>query len=101
MKDERHRLTISVPPDVAERLADEKNASAFVTERVRTHIRLEALRRDLAAAGIHVTQRGVAEARARRYVMQAQWPQERYAALEQRVSAAARGEQAEPQAPAA
>lgn len=99
-EEQRHRLTISVPPDVAERLAGEKNVSAYLTDRVRQHMALDALKRDMAEAGIHVTAHGAAEARRRRRHVQAQWPEERYAALEQRVSAAAR-EPGTPQVPAA
>jgi hypothetical protein len=71
------RLTISVPPDVAETLAEQPNASAYVTETIRARKRLDALRAEFAAMGIQVTEQGLANARARRAAVEAEWTKER------------------------
>ncbi|MFY1588165.1 hypothetical protein ACN267_27135 [Micromonospora sp. WMMD734] len=79
------KLSISVPPDVAERLEQEPNASAYVTQAVRDRMRLDALAAELAHQGIEVTEQGVAEARARRAAVDAAWPNERRLAVRDRV----------------
>ncbi len=55
------KIAISIPDDVAERLAagDIENVSAYVTEAVRRQIRIEQTRKLLAEAGIQVTPEGV------------------------------------------
>ncbi|MET7710238.1 hypothetical protein [Micromonospora sp. NPDC005189] len=78
------KLSISVPPDVAERLQHEPNASAYVTQAVRDRMRLDALDAELAHQGIHITEQGVAEARARRAAVEAAWSPERRDALRER-----------------
>ncbi|MEU7799601.1 hypothetical protein AB0B10_10050 [Micromonospora arborensis] len=90
------KLSISVPPDVAERLERESNASAYITQAVRDRMRLDALDAELAHQGIQITEQGVAEARARRAVVEADWSPERRRALRERarqhtVDAAASG----------
>jgi hypothetical protein len=79
------KLSISVPPDVAERLEQEPNASAYITQAVRDRMRLDALDAELAHQGIQVTEQGVAEARARRAAVEAGWPAERRQAIRDRV----------------
>lgn len=55
------KIAISIPDDVAERLAagDIDNVSAYVTEALRRQIAVEKTRQMLEDAGIHVTQEGV------------------------------------------
>jgi hypothetical protein len=79
------KLSISVPQDVADILAEQPNASAYVTEVVRDRTRLDALRAELAHAGVHVTEQGLADARARRAAVDAQWPAERYETVRKQV----------------
>lgn len=79
------KLSISVPPDVAEQLEQEPNASAYVTLAVRDRMRLDALDAELAHTGIEITPQGVAAARARRAAVEAAWPQERRQAVRDRV----------------
>ncbi len=78
------KLSISVPFDVAERLQHETNASAYVTQAVRDRMRLDALDAELAHQGIPITEQGVAEARARRAAVEAEWSPERRDALRER-----------------
>jgi hypothetical protein len=79
------KLSISVPPDVAERLEQEPNASAYIVQAVRDRMRLDALDAELAHAGIQITEQGVAQARARRASVEADWPAERRQAVRDRV----------------
>ncbi|TDB80162.1 hypothetical protein [Micromonospora sp. KC721] len=79
------KLSISVPPDVAEQLEREPNASAYITQAVRDRMRLDALAAELAHQGIQVTEQGVAEVRARRAAVEAEWPAERRQAVRDRV----------------
>jgi hypothetical protein len=55
------KIAISIPDDVAERLAagDIENVSAYVTEAVRRQIEIEKVRQELADAGFTITQEGV------------------------------------------
>jgi hypothetical protein len=55
------KITISIPDDVAERLAagDVENVSAYITEAVRRRIVVENTRDFLRARGINVTEEGV------------------------------------------
>jgi hypothetical protein len=54
------KIAISVPDDVAERLARESNISAYVTESVRRRMEGESLRAALRARGFNITDDGVA-----------------------------------------
>lgn len=56
------KLAISVPDDVAERLAREPNVSAFITEAVRTRMISESVRNTMRAAGFKLTDEGLARA---------------------------------------
>jgi hypothetical protein len=84
----KRRVTISVPPDVAETLERQGTgkASAYVTEAVRGHRRWGDFCAMLSEAGAEIpTDQGMAAARARRLAGQTEWPEERYAALQARV----------------
>jgi hypothetical protein len=59
------RIAMNVPDDVAERLAQEDNVSAFVTQAVRARIRRELTRSMMEASGLRVTDAGVAAMRRR------------------------------------
>jgi hypothetical protein len=59
------KLAISVPDDVAARLDQESNVSAFITESIRRRMVGEQTRHALAAAGRPVSEEGVARAKAR------------------------------------
>ncbi|NES27726.1 hypothetical protein GCE86_10865 [Micromonospora terminaliae] len=85
------KLSISVPPDVAERLEREPNASAFLVHAARALMRREALDAELAHQGVAVTEEGVARARAARAAVDVAWPAERYQAIRERVRQAAAG----------
>ncbi|MCW3820012.1 hypothetical protein ONA91_36830 [Micromonospora sp. DR5-3] len=82
------KLSISVPPDVAERLEREPNASAYLVHAARVLMRREALDAELAHHGITVTDEGVARARAARAAVDVSWPAERYQAVRDRVRGA-------------
>jgi len=56
------KIAISVPDDVAERLAKEPNVSAFVTEAVRRQMAGERTLMALRQAGFQITEAGLAEA---------------------------------------
>jgi hypothetical protein len=58
------RVTVSLPDDVAARLEQERNASAYVTEALRERIVREQTMALLAAHGFEVTEEGKARARA-------------------------------------
>lgn len=83
----KRRVTISVPPDVAEALEQQPNASAYVTETVRARRSFEQFRDLMAEAGVPLTEEGMAAARARRLAVQADWTPDRVAALRGRVRA--------------
>ncbi|MFG1656675.1 hypothetical protein ACGFIY_09115 [Micromonospora chersina] len=87
------KLSISVPPDVAERLEREPNASAFLVHAARALMRREALDAELAHQGIAVTEDGIARARAARAAVDVAWPAERYQAIRERVRHAAGGDE--------
>ena len=65
------KIAISVPDDVAERLEQEPNVSAYITEAVRRRMAGEQVRRVLAEAGRPVTEEGVARAHARMQALRA------------------------------
>lgn len=81
----KRRVTVSVPADVAETLEQQPNASAYVAQAVRDRRRMDEYRAALVQAGVQLTEQGMAEARARRLAVKAQWPAERYAAVSERV----------------
>ncbi|MBQ0993727.1 hypothetical protein PSH03_006283 [Micromonospora sp. PSH03] len=56
------KIAISVPDDVAERLAEESNVSAFITDSVRQRMAGERTRRALRQVGFRLTDEGLAEA---------------------------------------
>jgi metal-responsive CopG/Arc/MetJ family transcriptional regulator len=59
------RITISLPDDVADRLDEAPNASAFIASAVRHTVRGEQTAGMLASAGIEVTEEGRERARQR------------------------------------
>ncbi|MFG2052508.1 hypothetical protein ACGFI9_00635 [Micromonospora sp. NPDC048930] len=79
------KLSISVPPDVAERLEREPNASAYLVHAARVLMRREALEAELAHQGIALSEEGAARARAARAAVDAAWPADRYQAVRERV----------------
>jgi hypothetical protein len=79
------KLSISVPQDVAERLARSHNASGYVTDAVRARMRAEELDALLAARGMSVTPEGRARAAAARAAAAAEWTPERWEQLRERV----------------
>ncbi|MEU5938606.1 hypothetical protein ABZ807_05360 [Micromonospora sp. NPDC047548] len=56
------KIAISVPDDVAERLAEEPNVSAFVTESIRRRMAGESTRRALEQVGFKITDEALEEA---------------------------------------
>lgn len=56
------KIAISVPDDVAERLAEEPNVSAFITHAVRREMAGEQVRRVLRQVGFTLTDSGLAAA---------------------------------------
>ncbi|MET8253100.1 hypothetical protein [Micromonospora sp. NPDC005197] len=56
------KIAISIPDDVAERLATEPNVSAFVTESIRQRMVGERTRRILEQIGFKITDEGLEEA---------------------------------------
>lgn len=59
------RITVYLPDDVAARVEESSNASAYIASAVRGAIRREETQRALAEAGITVTPEGVAAMRER------------------------------------
>ncbi|HET8659759.1 MAG TPA: hypothetical protein VFM55_12260 [Micromonosporaceae bacterium] len=59
------RITVYVPDDVAARVEQAPNASAFITSAVRSTVRREETERALREAGIELTPEGVAAMRER------------------------------------
>lgn len=59
------RITVYLPDDVAERVEQAQNASAFIASAVRSAVRREEAAHALAEAGITVTPEGVAAMRDR------------------------------------
>ncbi|MFC4146890.1 hypothetical protein ACFO0M_11580 [Micromonospora mangrovi] len=56
------KIAISVPDDVAERLAEEPNVSAFITDSVRQRMAGERTRRALRQVGFRLSEEGLAKA---------------------------------------
>jgi metal-responsive CopG/Arc/MetJ family transcriptional regulator len=77
------RVTVSLPDDVAERLATEQNVSAFVTEAVRDRMARERTAELLAEQGFVITEEGKARARQKLAEAQARMTPERWQELRQ------------------
>jgi hypothetical protein len=56
------KIAISVPDDVAERLAREPNVSAYISDAVRRRMSAERTREALVALGFDITDEGIAQA---------------------------------------
>ncbi len=83
------RVTVNVPDDVAERLGDEPNVSAYVTEAVRNQMAREQTRRLLDEHGFPpITEEGIARARERRLAVDRKMTPEKYDELSRRWEAA-------------
>jgi hypothetical protein len=79
------RVTVNVPDDVAERLGDVSNVSAYVTEAVRAEMAREETRRLLTEHGFPpITEEGLARARARIAEVRERMTPERYEELRRR-----------------
>ncbi|MBF9134993.1 hypothetical protein I0C86_39635 [Plantactinospora sp. S1510] len=78
-------MTVSLPDDVAQRLEQEPNASAFVAEAIRQRMVREQGRQLLADQGFNITDEGVARARARLAEADAKWTPERRQQLRERM----------------
>lgn len=66
------KITISVPDDIAERLQEERNVSAFIADAVRVRMEAEHTRRVLTQLGFDLSDEGMAEARAKLEAARAQ-----------------------------
>lgn len=75
------RITVSLPDHVAERLDQEPNASAYVTEAIEGKMRGERVRQQLADAGVQVTDEGLARTRQRLAELDTAWTPERRKSL--------------------
>jgi predicted transcriptional regulator len=75
------RVTISLPDDVAERLSQERNASAYVAEALRDRIEREQTGALLADHGFDVTDAGRSRARDRLSEARRRTSPERFAEL--------------------
>lgn len=75
------RITVSLPDDIAERVAQEPNASAFVTAALREQIEREDTRNLLTEHGFQLTDAGRKRARERLAEVRATMTPERYAQL--------------------
>jgi post-segregation antitoxin (ccd killing protein) len=79
------RVTVNVPDDVAERLGEVSNVSAYVTEAVRSEMAREETRRLLAEHGFPpISEEGLARARAKLDEVRSRMTPERYAELRRR-----------------
>jgi hypothetical protein len=79
------RVTVNLPDDVAERLGEESNASAYVTEALRQRIDSERTRALLVEHGFPpITDEGVARAKQRRLAAQAKLSPQRREELRRR-----------------
>ena len=77
------RVTVNLPDDVADRLGQESNASAYVTEAVRDRMEREQTRALIADHGIPVTEEGLDRARRRRLTAGARMTPQRREELRQ------------------
>jgi hypothetical protein len=84
------RVTVSLPDDVAQRLQDEPNASAYVATAIRERMNREAGHRLLAEQGFNITDEGRARARERLAEADQQWTPERFQELRERLGRQAR-----------
>jgi hypothetical protein len=75
------RVTVNLPDDVADRLAQEPNISAFVTEALRERMGRERTMALLTEHGFRVTDEGRARARSRLAGARARMTPERFAEL--------------------
>jgi glutamyl-tRNA reductase len=76
------KIAISVPDDVAERLAREPNVSAYITDAVRRRMGAERTRDALIALGFDITEEGTARVREqRRQLMESVPPELRARAI--------------------
>jgi hypothetical protein len=75
------RITVSLPDDVAERVAQASNASAFITTALRERIEREDTRALLAEHGFQLTEEGRQRARGRLAAVRAGMTPESYAHL--------------------
>lgn len=75
------RMTVNLPDDVADRLSQEPNVSAFVTEALRERMSRERTMALLAEHGFRVTDEGRARARARLAEARDRMTPERFAEL--------------------
>jgi hypothetical protein len=89
------KIAISIPDDVAERLAagDIDNVSAYITEAVRRRIVTEQLHKDLERSGIRVTQEGVDRWRQVLAERRALMTPEKWRAARERLDRIVRGEE--------
>ncbi|MEO3922883.1 hypothetical protein ABGB07_03230 [Micromonosporaceae bacterium B7E4] len=78
------RVTVNLPDDVAERLGQEPNVSAFVTEALRERMSRERTMAMLAEHGFRITDEGRARARARMAEARERMTPDRFAELRQR-----------------
>lgn len=83
------KLSISLPGDVAARLDQEDNVSAFVADTIRARMRSEQVNALLRERGVVPTADGVARAAAARAAVEAEWPAERFEQTRQRIRQAA------------
>jgi hypothetical protein len=77
------RITVSLPDDVAGRIGQETNASAFVTEAVRERMEREQTQALLVQHGFTITGEGRARARAKLLEARERMTPERFAELRQ------------------
>jgi glutamyl-tRNA reductase len=76
MRSMTKKIAISVPDDVAERLAREPNVSAFIADAVRRRMSAERTREALAALGFNITDEDIARAHEeRRQLMESVTPE--------------------------
>lgn len=73
------KIAISVPDDVAERLAREPNVSAYITEAVRRNMVAERVHEMQRQAGMDVREEKIAEARERLVKAREAWTPELHA----------------------
>ena len=73
------RITVSLPDDVAARLEQERNASAYVTEALQARIDRETTAALLADHGFAITAEGKARARAELAEARERWTPQRRA----------------------
>jgi hypothetical protein len=82
------RITVSLPEDLAERLDQESNVSAYVAAALRDRMEREQTRHLLTEHGFPpITEDGIARARQRRQAVDTRMTPERYAALRELGSA--------------